>query len=133
MKLGTKFWWKTYFWLMAALVVGAVFSGLHFSETPELSDVVDYGTWLFSLIGVFGFAYSKIIMNKRLWQVWLPIVVLWDVGVLAKQYVYEPVEMEPWFLALLAVIAGVLILPEYLALYFYGYRSNPLWASKSSI
>lgn len=118
---------------MAALVVGAVFSDFLYSTSRDPLDVVDYGTWLFSLVGVFGFAYSKIIVSKRLWQVWLPIVVLWDIGVLAKEYIYEPVEMESWFLVLMVIMAGILILPEYLALYFYGYRSNPLWAAKSSL
>jgi hypothetical protein len=130
MKPSTKFWWKAYFWLMAALVVGAVIFNLYFEETPAPSDIVDYGTWLFGLIGVFGFAYSKVIMSKRLWQVWLPIIVAWDVGVLTKQYVYEPVEMDPWLMVFVAVIAGVLVLPEYLALYLYGYRSGSLWAAK---
>ena len=122
----TKFWWKTYFWLVAGLlVVDVVRFPLHYSETLELTDIVDYGTWLFSLIGLFGFAYSKIILSKRLWQVLLPIVVLWDIRIWINLYAYESVGV--------AVVAGILILPEYLALYFYGYRSNPLWASKNSI
>ena len=130
MKLGAKFWWKVYFWLMTALAVAVFVFDFHFYEMSEPSDVLEYGIWFFSLIGVFGFAYSKIIVSKRLWQVWLPIVVLWDVGLSVKQYLYDSVEIESWFLALMIVIGGILVLPEYLALYFYGYRSNPLWASK---
>lgn len=136
MKLGTNFWWKAYFWLTALLMTGAVFFALQYSQSPAWTDVVGYGTWLVSLIGVFGFAYSRTIINERLWQTWFPIVVLWDVGVLVTQYVYEPLEMEPWLmnpwlLTVAAIITGILVLPEYVALYLYGYRSNPLWASKS--
>jgi hypothetical protein len=131
MNLRAPFWWKAYFWLMAALAVGSVFFDLRRSQTLIPFDMVDYGTWLFSLVGVFGFAYSKIILSKRLWQVWLPLVALWDIGGLVKQYFQEPVEMEPWFLLFVAVIAGIFILPEYLALYLYGYRSPSLWASKN--
>jgi len=118
---------------MVALFVAAIIVDFFYYESRDILDIIYYGTWFLSLVGVFGFAYSKIIMSKRLWQVWLPIVVLWDTGVLVNQYMYEPVEMEPWFLVLVAVITVIVILPEYLALYFYGYRSDPLWHLKSSI
>jgi hypothetical protein len=133
MKINAKFWWKTYIWLMAVLFAAAVSIDLYYYESRDILDIIFYGTWLFSLVGVFGFAYSKIIMSKRLWQFWLPIVVLWDAGLLVNQFIYEPLEMEPWFLVSVVVITGIMMLPEYLALYFYGYRSNPLWSLKSSI
>lgn len=129
MKRGAKLWWKIYFWLMAILVVGALLLDARYSDGRDLLDILDYGTWLFSLVGVFGFAYSKVIMNKRLWQIWLPIVVIWDVSVPAIQHMHEPLEMEPWFLALAAAIAAMLVLPQYVALYFYGHRSDGLWSS----
>lgn len=114
---------------MATLVVITIF--VSYEEIPTPSDLVDYGTWLFSLIGVFGYAYSIGIIRKPLWQAWLPIVVLWDIGSMAYQQMHDPIEMEPWFIVIIALIAAIMLLPEYLALYLYGYRSNSLWTSKT--
>jgi len=125
-----KFWWKAYFWLVVVLVIATVILQFQFGQMPGPSDFFDYGVWLFSMVGVFGFAYSKLIVGKRLWQVWLPVVLIWDIGLMAKQYVFEPMEMEPWFMVVVLVIGGILVLPEYLALYLYGYRSDSLWSSK---
>lgn len=130
MKLVKKFWWKLYFWLMISLVIVAAFYELYDENAMEVSDVADYGTWLFSLAGVFGFAYSKVFLHRRLWRVWLPIIVVWDIGFLVKQYLQDPVELDPSLLVFTAVFFVLIVAPQYLALYLYGYRSNALWATK---
>lgn len=131
MKLSKKFWWKLYLWLMVALVIGAALSEPYSEESLEAPDIIDYGTWLFSLVGVFGFAYSRAFLRRRLWQAWLPIVVVLDVGLLVKQYAEDTTELDPQFIVFLVVFFVIIVVPQYVALYLYGYGSNSLWSAKA--
>ena len=89
-----------------------------------------YGTQLVTLIGVFGFAYSKSILSKRLWQIWLPMIILLRDAVLHAQGFWdESSGYGTLFLTLVTLFAVIFALPEYLAIYYYGYRSDPLWES----
>lgn len=88
-------------------------------------------TWIFSLVGVFGFAFSRTILNRRLWQIWLPGVVIWDSAVLTEEYLHEPMAVDSWFILAYVLVGVILVLPEYVALYLYGYRSNLLWPTKA--
>jgi hypothetical protein len=126
-----KFWWKAYFWSIGLLAVSAIASSVYEQDHVEAFDVIDYATWIFSVVGVFGFAYSKPILHKRLWQIWLPLVIGWDLAALARQYMADPSEADPLLFATVVLIVGILFVPEYVALYLYGYRSDSLWSARS--
>jgi hypothetical protein len=130
MKHIPKFWWKLYFWLMVGLLIGVVFLNLDYQESMTAVDFIYYATWLFSLVGVFGLAYSKVFLHKRVWQVWLPMVIAWDIGLEIYDYIQDPTELDPLAVAFIGVFFVILIVPEYVALYLYGYRSDLLWSKK---
>lgn len=124
-----RFWWQTYFWSIGLLAAGAIVYDVYAQPRVQAFDVVDYATWIISLAGVFGFAYSKTILHKRVWQVWLPLAVGWDLVTLARQY--SSAGTDPVSLVFVLVIVGLLFVPEYVALYLYGYRSDSLWSARS--
>lgn len=126
-----KFWWKTYFWSIGLLAVGAIVFDVYQQRRVETFDVIDYATWVLTLAGVFGFAYSKALLHKLLWQVWLPLAIGWDMVTLTRQHLTGPSATDPVSLVFVLVIVGVLFVPEYVALYLYGFRSDALWSARS--
>jgi hypothetical protein len=119
--------WRVYFWLVTVLF--GVLLVAEFIEPGDdtVADAVDSATWGFSLIGVFGFAYSRAILSQRLWQIWLPIVVVKDLFILSRQFSTGHIELETATFAFIAVISVIVFIPEYIALYRYGYQSETLW------
>lgn len=125
-----KFWWKMYFWSIGLLAVGAIAADVYEQRRVEVFNVVDYATWILSLAGVFGYAYSRALLHKRFWQVWLPLAVGWDLLALIRQYTANPgADLAP--LVFVLFIVAILFVPEYVALYLYGYRSDALWSARS--
>lgn len=74
-----KFGWKLYLWVMSGLLVAVVFYEVFESEPSEFVDILAYGTWTFSLLGVFGFAYDRVVFDKDAARVpcavslWIPL------------------------------------------------------------
>ena len=88
------------------------------------------------MVGVFGYAYSRPIGQRRWWVAWLPIQVSWDAFVtfvLGPQgLAYAMPDAEP--LTAAENLGAVLILvPLYSALYLYAFRSPQLWTGESEV
>lgn len=133
MEQNRKVWWKIYLWLMVVLLVVVVGFDVYDKNPPSAIDILDYLTWIFSLVGVFGFAYNRAILSQDLWRVWLPVVIAWDVWIAAREYYSEPIDLDLVTLVILSIIIGALALPEYVALFFYGYRSQQIWKTSTRI
>ena len=122
--------WKVYFWFLTAVLVALY--ALTFSQSaPAIYNYLDIPISLIALIGLYGYAFKKPIGHYNFWKIWLVAVVLWDISfnlVLPGRTVADPLNMA-FFL-----IWSAIILPEYVALYLYGFRSQPLWhgATRSS-
>ena len=122
--------WYAYLLLLAMFLFGSALSIL--SESPTAFDVLDVPTAVTALVGVFGFVSRHRIFGAVFWRVFMPALLAWDIAYnlvlagqldLAMQSV-EPMEGFPWDL-----VAGVAFLaPMYVALFLYGYWSNPIWA-----
>lgn len=107
--------WKIYFWVLVVLLTAGFIS----DDVTGLWDIVDVPMSLFSLVGLFSYAYKKYIFNKIFWKIFLPIVGIWDLVyniVLSTEQVEEPIEYVFLFIALLLIIA-----PLYVALYRYAF------------
>lgn len=108
-------------------------SGIFDPEPWEIRDIAELSAWVFSLVGVFGFAYSRVLLRPLVWRAWLPTVIIWDIWVVVIETAMVPNESSISLAAMVSVLMLVLILPEYLALYFYGYRSNEIWQKQTGI
>jgi hypothetical protein len=125
---GSKWGWKLYLWIMAALFLGSIPLAVQSGYVFDLMDLADYGTWFMTLVGVYGLAYAKGILHKRIWRYWLPIVLVWDFGSQARGYLLDPASMDDRLVLYIVATGVVVALPGYVALYLYGYRSDGLWA-----
>ena len=119
--------WKIYFFILTGLLLvlyAITFSGplegvLHYLDVP-ISTV--------ALVGVYGYAFKKPIGHHNLWKIWFFVIVLWDGFynlIPPESAVFKPVD-------LVAILIGYgIIIPGYVALYLYGFRSQPLWERKT--
>jgi hypothetical protein len=118
--------WRIYFWIMAALLAVFVVVGFIKPGSEPLLDVVDYLVSAFTLVGLFGYAYSRRIWSQGAWRVALPIVVIWEfvntARGLTKGDLGNVVEA-----AIYVALIFAIVVPAYVALYRYGYRSPELW------
>ncbi len=81
--------------------------------------------WLVGLVGVFGYTFCKTILNKKFWQYYLPVLVVWDIFITFREVGadYE-LEGEPYLIAVLIMYILILI-PAYVGVYLYGYKYLP--------
>lgn len=129
--------WKIYFLILTllmiagtALIVADSLGVLLPAGTPLLDD--DW-TWLDSLsilitwvgiVGLFGFAYKKVIGGQNFWKKWFIFTLVLDISYTVYDSYPEGFAIEDiWY----DIIAYSLILPYYIALYLYGYKSEELW------
>jgi hypothetical protein len=129
-----KLGWKIYFWIIAVLTVlalafqvaGSLGVELLADEPLGALDAVSYAIAAVTLVGVFGFAYSKALLQRRLWQAWLPVVVLADIYFFGYEVLY-PELGDLIGMITVVVFYAILSVPQYIALYLYGFRSSELW------
>jgi len=81
------------------------------------------------LSGLFGYAYNKKILFKKFWRYLIPLGICWDIYTIFWTGEFDTIEdME---LYIIMGTMAVLILPimvfQYLALYFYSYKSRNIW------
>jgi hypothetical protein len=128
--------WKFYFWILTILIVGG--TGLSIAESlgilsPEEGVPDEPLRWLdwldmpitgISLVGLFGFAYKKIIGGQSFWKGWFIFILIYDTAYMVYQYYPEDfVGEEVW----LDLLAQSFFIPLYIAFYLYGYKSDSLW------
>ena len=92
----------------------------------EIVDYIDISFALFALIGVFGFAFKIVVLNQNVWKVYLPFIILWDIGysALRDEWIWgEELMYEIIALGLMALI----LIPQYVAIFRYGFRSKQIW------
>ena len=81
-----------------------------------------------SIAGIFGFAYKKPIGKQKFWKTWFVLILLLDTLSMTHDYFSGFWNMEEmWRPAITITLIIAFILPYYLALYFYGHKSEELW------
>ncbi len=117
--------WKIYFWVLlllyGILLIASIW--IHEEIKFEVVDFIDFCFAIFALVGVFGYAFNKAVLNQIVWKVYLPFIIVWDLcyTVLCEEWVGG----EELIFEVIALILMVLILvPQYVAIYRYGYHSR---------
>jgi len=107
--------WKIYFWLILPLI------GLSYINGPiHFWLAVDFIISTPAVVGLFLWAYHKNWLSQRFWVVYFWIFLVWE---LIYKIVIEPkVSGEPF--QALALLAPVLLIPLYVALYRYAHVLN---------
>jgi hypothetical protein len=130
-----KIGWKVYFVVFSIVLLFAYYDSI--SSGITIYDFADIVISLIALIGFFGYSFNKPIHKQKLWRIWLFVILIWDLfynlyltailGV--AQGVAQGGES---FTITEALISLILIFPEYVALYLYGYKSTALWENKNN-
>ena len=119
---GAKAGWVAY----AALLTFGVLAGeaANLSRGGEVT-ALTLGNWTLSaalLTALWGYALQRRIGNERYWR-----TVFWLV-LFANTVMLVPVLLGDRAVAMFTAALTLLIVPAYLAAYFYAYRSQGLWA-----
>ena len=125
---GRRIGWKVYLWLMVTL--SAIALAL-FGQSMQTADLAALAVTAVALVGLFGLAYRRRIGSRFFWRLWLPCEVVWDLAVvlvltpagLANQFPGTPTS------AVEEVAGLAILLPLYVGLYRYAYRSRELWSA----
>lgn len=123
-------WWKIYFWFL--FLTECLYAGWIIID-PEGAEAVPsdyYGLiiYVFVLLAIFGFAYSKRFLTRILWQLFFPFVLLWDLWFIFIDGDWQDIMtlgITPLIASLIIIIT--LMIPQYIALYCYGFREHELW------
>ena len=70
--------WKIFFWLFAPLMLISIF-GMFFIENLNVLDYIDIIIFSVSLLGLYGYAFSKKIGIKKIWQVVFYSLIIWSI------------------------------------------------------
>ncbi len=127
--VGRRLGWKTYLWLLVA-ASALVFPVLGFGWM-QLLDWMDLALTAVGMIGLFGFAYRRPVGSGAFWRRWLPFQLLWDAAIvlfiIPAGLAYQIPGEEPSS-AVENIVSFALLIPLYIALYRYGYRSPEIWS-----
>ncbi len=118
---GAKAGWVAY----AAVLTFGVLAGeaVNLSRGGEITALM-LGNWTLSaalLTALWGYALQRRIGSERYWR-----AVFWLV-LFANAVMLVPVMLGDRAVAMFAAVLTLLIVPAYLAAYFYAYRSRGLW------
>jgi len=76
---------------------------------------------------------SKKIYEKKLWKIWFAVIILWDLTLnLLLTHTLGVTQSDCELSFVEHIPAYLIILPEYIALYLYGYRSIDLWENHNN-
>jgi hypothetical protein len=120
--------WKIYFFILSLLYTAYMVAAILYPEAMELEsiDYFDLGFALLALVGVFGYAFRRTVLSKNVWKLYLPFIILWDIGFATLRN--EWIGGKDLMYEIMALIIIVLtLIPQYVALFRYGFRSAQLW------
>lgn len=99
--------------------------------SPGIFDYLDMIISVGALMGFIGYAYEFRIISMTLWKVYFFLAIAWDlfynilISMVLNLAVHLPFEEKTTWVGVLVSFA--IIIPEYIALFLYGYKSEMLW------
>lgn len=97
------------------------FSSLLDYECITLINYIEYIFEFVFLLGVFGYAFEKKIFIKKLWQIFLPLIIAWNIFYLIH---ITDLNVSTFDFFAFSLIYFILLLPGYIALYLYGFNNE---------
>ena len=120
--------WKIYFVIITLLSL-AGFGSSYFTPNAGIAEIVSAILFVAATVGLFGYAFSKKMLNGRIWLVVLAVYLPWTglyPFVTNVDLTAGGVLTDTMFWISQAV-GWVIAFPTFLALYLYGRSAYPLW------
>ncbi len=123
----------TLHWKVYAVVIGLLsFWGYFDTGFPRIWDLIDYLVFLIMYAGLVSFSWNQVLFHRRFWQLFFPVMVLWNIAYMFFISGPSPQDVEgsSQFVAvnIVSVIFVLLIsLPMFIALFLYAYKRYDLW------
>jgi hypothetical protein len=121
-----KIGWKIYFFILLFLLLFSYADIMY--KVATFFDYADIIISLIALLGLFGYSFQRKIYARKLWSTWFIVIIIWDV--VHNMFITKLLGLAQNNIqfGLAEYLLGMLIvLPEYIALYLYGYKSTDLW------
>lgn len=118
--------WKIYFIFVLILSLPSYMS----YGTMRAWDIIDFIVFIPSIAGLFGFCWSKRLLNQQFWKSFFIVCIVWNIY---YQYFVPMPQVMDEFLnkgmsqSLLATITWIPFIPMVIALYLYGFKKEKLW------
>jgi hypothetical protein len=119
---------KFYFWFLILFYLAAIALSYGDDEPLNYLDRFDLLIGSLTLLGIFGYGYSKRIFSTLFWKCYLPLLVVWEI-----YYFYDLSDSAPEFftedygmafMIFIWLVFALLAFPSYVAIYLYGREKN---------
>jgi len=117
--------WKIYFFFLSSLLVLSYWAG--WGDRWIVYDYLDVPMQIILFSGLYGYAFKQRIGSAGFWRIWLPFIIFWDLAGLLIHYEPSQDNESAVLMGVLIYIVYMPIIPAYLAIYFYGHKSEELW------
>ncbi len=116
--------WKIYFVILTLIyIAGYVFALM---AKPGLFQYIDIVPSLLGLLGLFGYAFHKAILKPMVWKVVFVLVLVWNLYYNGYLGWLDIVTINGLSITLF-VLAFLILVPNFLALFLYGFKSADIW------
>lgn len=117
--------WKIYFFFYSILLVLSYLAG--WGGRWIVYDYLDIPMQIVLLSGLYGYTFKKRIGSVGFWRKWLPFIIIWDLAGLLIHYEPSQDNEGAVLMGITIYVLYLIIIPAYLAIYFYGHKSEELW------
>ena len=125
--------WKVYLFFCLILTGAIILAPFVFPQEMESWGSFDYiqvGLWLAGIFGLYGFAYGRGFGRVVYWKILFLLIVAVDVIYPTVFLIDEwsaVIEETSGEFVYFIILGWVFVVPFYIALYLYGWRSAALW------
>lgn len=113
---------KYYLWIGIVLLPACIVFELIDDESFGIVDFLDYAFCVVAIVGMWGFSYGKDILVQQFWKVFSIFIIAWDVFVAFDTISSDPEYHKPFFIVFFLIVYLIIVLPEYVSLYLYGFK-----------
>jgi hypothetical protein len=129
--------WKIFFWVMVTLQLLLMVSTFidPIEDKDPIENFIDFVIYPITILGIFGFAYSKSLISSSYWKIWIVIALVTDSYSFFSVFATETVdasglELYLYIGTILAILVPILVL-QYFCLYNYAFKSPEIWQKPS--
>ena len=117
--------WRIYAYAILALQGVGLYYGFF---KIDLTRALDYSATMIGIVGLFGYAYRRPFLGQWFWKSWSILLPMWDILMGVWIYPSQEPRSEPG-LVMAYFVLMLLLVPEYVALVRYAYRSPEVWST----